>query len=98
MKLRLSLRAERDLKCQIDWLARRSPNAARRALDRILRVFDLLADNPHLGVETDRGWREKAVDFGRDGYVICYVARRDDVFVVRFFHSRQDRSAPAEHE
>jgi len=45
-----------------------------------------------LGVETDRGWREKGVRFGRDGYVICYVLRRQDVFIVRFRHTRQDRS------
>jgi len=43
-------------------------------------------------METDKGWREKGVDFGRDGYVICYVIRRDGIFVLRFKHGRQDRS------
>lgn len=91
MILRLSDQAERDLAAQIDWLAERSPRSAEDALNEILRVFDLLEDYPYLGASTERGWREKGVDFGRDGYVICYVVRSTDILVVRFFHSRQDR-------
>lgn len=92
MTLTLSAQAERDLAEQIDWLAERSPRAARKATGRILRVFGLLETNPLMGAATNRGWREKGVRFGRDGFVICYVVRRRDVFVVRFRHSRQDRS------
>lgn len=92
MRLRLSVRAQRELDRQVDWLAERSPRAARKALAKILHVFDLLEHNPALGMETERGWREKGVDFGRDGYVICYVIRRDGVFVIRFKHGREDRS------
>lgn len=90
--LTLSARAERDLAEQIGWLAERSPQSARKATARILLVFDLLKENPMIGAVTERGWREKSVQFGRDGYVICYVIRRSDVFVVRLYHSRQDRS------
>ena len=92
MTLILSAQAECDLAEQIEWLAARSPEAARRATARILHVFDLLEENPTIGAVTERGWREKGVDFGRDGYVICYVIRETDVFVVRFYHTRQDRS------
>lgn len=92
MKLRLSVRAQRELDQQVDWLALRSPQAARDALAAVLHVFDLLEQHPELGMETDKGWREKGVDFGRDGYVICYVIRRDGIFVLRFKHGRQDRS------
>lgn len=91
MTLTLSAQAERDLAEQIEWLAERSPQAARKATARILHIFDLLEASPLLGAETHRGWREKGVKFGRDGYVICYVVRASDVFVVRFKHSRQDR-------
>ena len=91
MTLTLSAQAERDLAEQIDWLAERSPRAARKATGRILRAFNLIEENPLIGAATDRGWREKGVRFGRDGYVICYVVRRHNVFVVRFKHSRQDR-------
>ncbi|MDI6623399.1 MAG: type II toxin-antitoxin system RelE/ParE family toxin [Brevundimonas sp.] len=91
MTLTLSARAERDLAEQIEWLTERSPQAARKATTRILHVFDLLEENPFIGAETERGWREKGVRFGRDGYVICYVVRRRDVFVARFRHGRQDR-------
>lgn len=92
MNLTLLEQARGDLDAQIDWLAERSSRSAERALYAILRAFDLLQDLPHLGNETERGWREKTVDFGRDGYVICYVLRPNDLFVVRFFHSRQDRT------
>lgn len=92
MTLTLSARAERDLAEQIEWLAGQSPQAAGKATAQILHVFDLLEDNPLIGAKTERGWREKGVKFGRDGYVICYVVRRRDVFVVRLFHSRQDRA------
>jgi plasmid stabilization system protein ParE len=90
--LTLSDQARRDIDAQIDWLVERSPASAERALDAIFSTFDLLQDFPQLGNETERGWREKTVEFGRDGYVICYVVRPTDVFVVRFFHSRQDRA------
>lgn len=93
MILRLSEQARRDIDAQIDWLAEHSPRSADDALEEIFRVFDLLEDFPYLGMETERGWREKGVDYGRDGYVICYVVRPHDVFVVRFFHGRQDRTA-----
>lgn len=92
MILTLAEQARKDLDALIDWLAERSPRSAERALDAILRAFDLLQDFPHLGNETERGWREKIVEFGRDAYVICYVVRANDLFVVRFFHSRQDRT------
>lgn len=91
MTLTLSARAECDLAEQIGWLAERSPQSARKATAHILRVFDLLNENPLIGAETDRGWREKGVKFGRDGYMICYVVRRQGVIVVRFKHSRQKR-------
>lgn len=91
MRLTLSARAERDLAEQIEWLAERSLQAARKATARILHVFDLLEKHPLIGAETERGWREKCVRFGRDSYVICYVIRGQEVFMVRIFHSRQDR-------
>jgi plasmid stabilization system protein ParE len=91
MTLTLSARAERDLAEKIEWLAERSPQAARKATARILHAFDLLEEYPLSCAETKRGWREKCVRFGRNSYVICYVVRRHDVFVVRIHHSRQDR-------
>lgn len=94
MIVRISDQARLDIDAQIDWLAERSPRSADDALDAILGKFDLLQDYPLLGTETDYGWRETSVDFGRDGYVICYALRATDILVVRFFHTRQDRSTP----
>lgn len=94
MIVRISAQARRDIDAQIDWLAERSPRSADAALDTILQKFDLLQDYPRLGAETEHGWRETGVDFGRDGYVICYVLRATDILVVRFFHTRQDLTQP----
>lgn len=91
MTLRLSAQAEQDLAAQIEWLSHRAPQAARRAAAEIYHVFELLADNPLMGVQTSRGWREKGVRFGRDGFVICYIVRGSDILVLRFKHSRQNR-------
>lgn len=91
MILRLSEQAERDLRAQIDWLAERSPSSAVKALTKVLDAFDLLEQFPQMGRQTDRGWRENGVNFGQDGFIICYVLRPADIFVVRFFHGRQDR-------
>lgn len=92
MILRLSEQAQRDLDAQIDWLAEHSARSADDALKEIFRVFDLLENFPYLGMATERGWREKGVEYGRDGYVICYVVRTDDILVLRFFHGRQLRA------
>lgn len=94
MIVRISKQARIDLDAQIDWLAERSPRSADDALDAILQKFDLLQDHPFLGMESENGWRETAVDFGRDGYVICYVVRPTDILVIRFFHTRQNQSTP----
>lgn len=95
MIVRISDQARIDLDAQIDWLAEQSPRSADDALDAILHKFDLLQDYPLMGVETEHGWRETTVDFGRDGYVICYAVRATDIFVVRFFHTKQDRNPQA---
>lgn len=94
MIVRISGQARLDLDAQIDWLAERSPRSAEDALDAILQKFDLRQDYPLIGMETEYGWRETTVDYGRDGYVICYAVRATDILVVRFFHTRQDRSPP----
>ena len=76
----------------MDWLQERSPKAGRKAVDRIFATISLLQDFPHLGQALTESVREKQVRFGRDGFVIRYEVRPDEVFVERIFHTRQDRS------
>ncbi len=76
----------------MDWLQERSPKAGRKAVDRIFATVSLLSDFPYLGEALTGAVREKQVRFGRDGFVIRYAVRPDEVFVERIFHTRQDRS------
>lgn len=91
MNVRISRRARRDFDALIDWLAERSPDAARRAAYNIFAVVDLLGDFPDLGIGDPNGWREKHVQFGRDGFVIRYRRTGRQVTILRIFHARQDR-------
>ncbi len=91
MRVRLSHAARVDLRRQIDWLSEQSPKAGRKAVDRIFAMVSLLSDFPYLGERLSGSVREKQVRFGRDGFVIRYDVRPDEVFVERIFHTRQDR-------
>lgn len=91
MKVRVSARAKRDFEALIDWLAERAPDAARRAARTIFAAVDLLGDFPDIGMGNSAGWREKHVQFGRDGFVIRYRRTSRQVTILRIFHSRQDR-------
>ena len=91
MKLILSPRAELDFEAQVRWLQLHSPVAGRAAALRIVQTIDLLADFPDLGMVVRGKVREKAVQFGRDGFVIRYRRLGQTLIVLRIFHSRQNR-------
>jgi len=91
MNVRISRRARRDFDALIDWLAERAPDASRRAAHNIFAVVDLLGDFPDLGIGDPNDWREKHVQFGRDGFVIRYRCTERQVTILRIFHTRQDR-------
>lgn len=91
MTVIVSDRAQRDFATQIRWLNENSPQAGKRAASRILHLLDLLEEFPNLGVELTRTLREKHIRFGRDGFVVRYSRRADDIIVHRIFHTRQLR-------
>lgn len=91
MKVRLTVLAKADMLAQIDWLAKRSPQAARRARSVLLERLAGLTEFPLAAALVDDDHREAVVRFGRDGYIIRYRAFEDVVLVTRIFHARQTR-------
>ena len=91
MRVRLTRRAQADLRAQIDWLTERSPAAAEKATARIFNALSLLADFPRSGHPTQDGVRDKPVKFGKFGFVIRYELLPTEVLVTAILHGRQDR-------
>ena len=92
MKVRLTSRANLDLRLQIDWLTDRSPRSARKAIRAIFDAISRLKSHPLSGRVIAGGERETQVRFGLFGFVVRYEVRRDEVVIVRVFHRAQDRS------
>ncbi len=91
MSVRLSAQAEADLRQLIDWLAARSPKAARKAVMRVVLALDHLEAFAELAPEVDGAARQLRVRFGRDGFLIRYRNEEAGVFVESILHGRQDR-------
>jgi plasmid stabilization system protein ParE len=90
--VRLSIAARADQDRLNDFLAEKSPSAARRANRAIAEAILSLRTMPERGYPSRRiGWRELVVRFGRDGYVIRYRVEPGAVFVARIFHGLEDR-------
>lgn len=92
MRVRLTSRANLDLRLQIDWLADKSPRSARKAARAIFDTIGRLKSHPLSGHATVGGEREAQVRFGQFGFVVRYQARPNEVVIVRVFHGAQDRS------
>lgn len=91
MRIRLTLRAQSDLRAQIDWLAEHAPRSADKASHRIFNALDLLADFPRSGRVLNGVQREKIVEFGRYGFIIRYELHPNEVIVTAILHGRQAR-------
>ncbi len=75
------------------FLARHSPQAARRAAKRIKNAAAMLRKYPGLGrpVEDPPGFRDLAAAFGAGAYILRYRETAEGVVVVRVWHSREER-------
>jgi plasmid stabilization system protein ParE len=94
VKLIISRAALADFARLHDFLAARNPDAARRAIDALIRAVQSLDTSPERGrpAGTPR-IRELIVPFGRYGYVLrySYSASADEVVVLRLWHGREAR-------
>ncbi len=77
------------------FLKGKSPEAASRAAQTILKAAILLQSTPHIGrpMPDETGRRELFVPFGAGAYVLRYIQEdKNTVVVIRVWHSREDRN------
>jgi plasmid stabilization system protein ParE len=87
----LTERARADFDRLHEFLASKSPRAAKRAAQRIIEGIDLLALFPNSGVVVKGNIRSAFIRFGRSGYVVRYKVEVDTVQITRIWHGREDR-------
>jgi plasmid stabilization system protein ParE len=82
-----------DLERVYDFLIEKDPAAAERAVRTIESGADRLAEFPEIGrpMGDDTGRRELFVPLGAGAYVLRYRLYHDTVFVIRVWHSREER-------
>ena len=73
------------------FLALKSPAAARRGASAIISATDKIIKNPELGI-AHAEFREWPAKFGKRAYVIRYfILPTGDVLITRVWHSREQR-------
>lgn len=85
-------RATRDVQRLYRFLARRNPDAGRRAALAIRSGVGILEQQPLAGrqaEEMEPEFREWIIDFGRDGYVVLYRLEKADVVLLAVRHGRE---------
>lgn len=83
-----------DLERLHDFLVEKDPAAAERAIRTIEGGADSLVEFPELGrpMGDETGRRELFVSFGASAYVLRYRIHHDTVFIMRVWHSREERA------
>lgn len=91
MQVRWTGPASADLRRLYDFLAPLAPAAAVRAINDLVSAADHLRDSPRLGrrVGDDPQREMRRIFVGH--YELRYEIRQDSIFVVRIWHTREDR-------
>ena len=83
--------ADRDLDSALDQLEARSPRAAARVIDAVLRAVQLLGANPEMGppatLDPPGRYRQLLVE---RRYLLVYRTDRSRTLILRFWDARQD--------
>lgn len=90
MKVVWRSRAEQELTRQLAYLAAQNPFAAERMRDRIDERVTALMTFPNSGRPSRRSDVRELVIFGTP-YVAIYRVRGDEIEILRFFHTSQNR-------
>ncbi len=82
-----------DLKRLHEFIEKYSPVAASRAIDALIESTESLTEFPEIGRpwELEPDYRELLVKYGARGYVIRYRLIEDKAFIVRVWHSLENR-------
>jgi plasmid stabilization system protein ParE len=85
--------ARDDLKRLYEFIHPYSPDAAARAVQRLVTSVESLIDFPQKGRPwaVDPNFRELSVSFGARGYVIRYRETENQLVIVRIWHALEDR-------
>jgi plasmid stabilization system protein ParE len=75
----------------MEWLAERSPVAAKKAAQTVLISLDQLNDFALLAPEEPDGTRLNYVSFGRDGFLVRYRVLAEGILVEDVMHGRSNR-------
>jgi toxin ParE1/3/4 len=90
MKLRLLANATRDLRGIFEFIEQDSPETARDVAKRLMKSLQILTQNPSVGrpskTKAIREWSVPDLP-----YVVPYRVRRDEVEVMRIYHTRRNR-------
>ncbi|MDP1910070.1 type II toxin-antitoxin system RelE/ParE family toxin [Caulobacter sp. ErkDOM-E] len=90
--VRLTARAEKDLKRLEDFLSDKNPDASLRAANSITEAVLSLAEHAERGFRGPApSLRQIAVPFGDSGYIIQYRVETHLVVVARIKHARERR-------
>jgi plasmid stabilization system protein ParE len=84
--------AIRDLERLRDFLSTKSPSAARRAAEKIIKSIQILKVQPQIGrpvPEMPEEYRDWVIDFGDSGYVARYHFNGGDVTVLAIRHQKE---------
>ena len=89
MKLRFSPESVQDLQCLHDFIAKYDPDSARTVVLNLKSAVTRLAEMPRMGkpLEEVKGAREFV--FGR--YVLRYVIKEEILYLLRVWHSKEQR-------
>lgn len=90
MKIEWTQSAELDLCDLYDWIARDSPDNARRFIDRLLEAIALLRGQPHMGREVPEAKRNDVREILVEDYRIFYLVNRHCLYVLGVIHGSRD--------
>ena len=92
-RIKWRLEAVQDIDRLRAFLYSKDPKAAQQAIHVIYNAAKYLENTPEIGKpipdETKR--RELTIPFGASAYIIRYVFENDNVYVLRVWHSRENR-------
>ena len=90
--VRFAANAIRHLEQLQDFLRPKSPHAARRAGEAIIKAVNVLGLQPHMGRPVDDlpdEYREWIIDFGDSGYIARYRVDPDAVTILALRHQKE---------
>lgn len=91
MRILWSAAAQADLGRLHSFLARHDLDAADASLDILVEAPEALLDFPRRGSRLSEFDPREVREFRVGSYLLRYELAGTDIFVLRFFHSREDR-------